>query len=89
MKYGGDGRISVMYLMPMNCTLKKVKMKEDFPCGPMVKDLPCNAVDRGSIRSWGTRDSTRHRAASPRVTTTETAKLRRSRMMKQRSECSN
>ena len=25
----------------------------DFPGGPVVKDLPCNAVDTSSIPAWG------------------------------------
>jgi len=27
----------------------------DFPGGPVVKDLPCNAVDTSSIPAWGTK----------------------------------
>ena len=52
--------------------LKKVKMR-DFPCGPMVKDLPCNAGDMCSIPGWGTEIPHATEQRSPRVTTTETA----------------
>ena len=27
----------------------------DFPGGPVVKNLPCNAEDMGSIPDWGTK----------------------------------
>ena len=27
----------------------------DFPGGPVVKNLPCNAGDAGSIPGWGTK----------------------------------
>ena len=27
----------------------------DLPDGPMVKNLPCNAKDMGSIFGWGTK----------------------------------
>ena len=26
---------------------------KDFPGGPVVKNLPCNAGDKGSIPGWG------------------------------------
>ena len=38
----------------------------DFPGGPVVKNLPCNAGDKGSIPGWGTKiphseEATAHR----------------------------
>ena len=27
----------------------------DFPGGPVIKNLPCNAGDAGSIPGWGTK----------------------------------
>ena len=27
----------------------------DFLCGPVIKNLPCNAGDMGSIPGWGTK----------------------------------
>ena len=34
---------------------QRTKQSQDFPGGPMVKNLPCNAEDVGSIPGWGTR----------------------------------
>ena len=31
-------------------------MREGFPGGPVVKDLPCNAEDTGSIPGWGAKN---------------------------------
>ena len=30
-------------------------MRWEFPGGPVVENLPCNAVDMGSIPGWGTK----------------------------------
>ena len=30
-------------------------IQRDFPGGPVVKNLPCNAEDLGSIPGWGTK----------------------------------
>ena len=35
--------------------LLKYVNKRDFPGGPVVKNLPCNAGDVGSIPGWGTK----------------------------------
>ena len=35
--------------------LKKKKVQEDFPGGPMVKTLPSKAGSRSSIPGWGTK----------------------------------
>ena len=35
--------------------LKKKIILQDFPCGPVVKNPPSNAGDRGSTPGWGTK----------------------------------
>ena len=45
----------------------------DFPGGPVVKNLPSNAGDVGSIPGWGTKIPHAAGQLIPRVTTTETA----------------
>ena len=34
---------------------KKKFLCRTFPCGPVVKNLPFNAGDTGSIPGWGTK----------------------------------
>ena len=46
-------------------SISKGKGYWDFLGGPMVKNLPCNAEDMGSIPGWGTK--------TPQATTTEPA----------------
>ena len=47
-----------------------VKLR-DFPCGPVVKHLPCNAEDVGSIPGPRTKSSHAVRQLSPQATTPE------------------
>ena len=51
--------------------LKKKKVKEDFPGGPVIKHLPCNAGDVGLIPGWGTRIPHAVEQLSPCAPTTE------------------
>ena len=46
-------------------------MPWDFPGGPVVKNLPSNAGDAGSIPGWGTKIPHAAGQASLRTTTTE------------------
>ena len=43
----------------------------DFPGGPVLKNLPYNAGDVGSIPGWGAKISHALEQLSPRVITTE------------------
>ena len=36
-------------------TIKLKQSQRDCPGGPVVKNLPCNAEDIGSIPGWGTK----------------------------------
>ena len=47
----------------------------DFPGGPVVKHLPYNAGDAGSIPGQGTRIPHAAGQLSPRATTTELVRL--------------
>ena len=52
-----------LYLKKADSKIKKVR---GFPGGPVVKNLPCNAGDTGSIPGWGTKiphseEATAHR----------------------------
>ena len=38
--------------LPHQFTVFK-KRREDFPAGPVIKNLPVNAGDTGSIPGWG------------------------------------
>ena len=44
-------------MKPTNKNKEKHSLKgyRDIPDGPVVKILPCNAQDTGSIPSWGTK----------------------------------
>ena len=44
---------------------------QDFPGGPVVKNLPCNARDASSIPGWGTKIPYAMKQLSPPATTTE------------------
>ena len=48
------------HLEPEQLHLIKIKDFGDFAGGPVVKNLPCNAVDMGLIPGWG--DKTPHAA---------------------------
>ena len=45
---------SIWEVIPFRKGLK-IQMDRDFPGGPVVKNLPCNAGDAGSIPGWGTK----------------------------------
>ena len=45
----------------------------DFPGGPVVKNMPSNAGERGLIPGWGTKIPHAARQLSPNATTTELA----------------
>ena len=47
------------------------KLTRDFPCGPVVKNLPTNAGDMGSIPGWGTKISHAMGQLSPCASTSE------------------
>ena len=49
------------------------KSRGDFPGGPVVKTLPSNAGDTGSIPSWGTKIPHAAGQLNPCATTTEPA----------------
>ena len=49
----------------------KLKVLRDFPGGPVVKNLPCNAGDASSIPGRGTKIPHAVEQLSPRATTTE------------------
>ena len=40
---------------PQRITSEDCSLPRDFPGGPVVKNLPCNAEDAGSILGWGTK----------------------------------
>ena len=50
-----------------------VKTSGDFPGGAVVKNLPSNAGDMGSIPGWGTKIPHATGQLNPRATTTEPA----------------
>ena len=43
---------------------------KDFPGGPVVKNLPCNAGDKGSIPGWGNKIPQAMEQLNPCATTT-------------------
>ena len=53
---------------PNSC---KTGAQQNFPAGPAVKNLPCNAGHAGSIPGWGTKISHAVEQLSPRSQTTE------------------
>ena len=42
-------------LSPPPCIFSIIVIPEDFPGGPVVKNLLCSAGDAGSIPGWGTK----------------------------------
>ena len=46
-------------------------MIQDFPGGPVVKNLPCNAGDMGLILGWGTKSPHAAEELSPSTPTRE------------------
>ena len=50
---------------------KEIQETEDFPGGPVVKNLPSNAGDLGSIPGQGTKIPNAVRQLSPHSTTRE------------------
>ena len=46
-------------------------MIQDFPGGPVVKNLPCNAGDMGLIPGWGTKTPHTEEELSPSIPTRE------------------
>ena len=48
-------------------------MGEDFPGGPVVKNLPCNSGDMGLISGWGTKIPHAMGKLSPGATAAEPA----------------
>ena len=46
-------------------TSRSRPLHRDFPHGPVVKNLPSDTGDIGSIPDWGTRDLTYHRTTKP------------------------
>ena len=45
---GGGGSLAILY-----SSVKNIQPRQDFPGGPVVKNLPCNAGDMGSIPGRG------------------------------------
>ena len=58
----------------------------DFPGGPVVKNLPSNAGDTGSIPGQGTKIPHATWQLSPRATTTELMRLKKRACMPQTTE---
>ena len=48
-----------------------MRKNRDFPCGSVVKNLPCNAEDTGLIPGWGTKILHAAEHLSPCTVTTE------------------
>ena len=63
-----SSRIKLHFIL----ALKKKKVgKEDFPGGPVVKNLPCSAGDVSSIPAWETGIPQASKQLSPGAATTE------------------
>ena len=58
----------------------------DSPGGPVVKNLPSNAGDVGSIPGWGTKIPHAAGQLSPRATTTELVRLNERAHVRQTTE---
>ena len=54
---------------PAFTSLGKLPSKGDFPGGPVVKNLPCNAGNTGLIPGWGTKIPHAMEQLNPRATT--------------------
>ena len=50
--------LCAVHLCKCTCSIcpTRILMREGFPGGPVVKDLPCNAEDTGSIPGWGAKN---------------------------------
>ena len=59
-----------MYVLKGHICYKSTIYFRDFPGGPVVKNLPYNAGDMGSISGWGTKFP--HAAWQLRLLTTST-----------------
>ena len=63
------------YLAPFSGLVLLIGLKEkncqDFPGGPVVKNLPCNAGDAGLILQWGTKIPPATEQLSQSTATTE------------------
>ena len=46
----GGGSLAILY-----SSVKNIQPRRDFPGGPVVKNLPCNPGDVGSIPGQGTK----------------------------------
>ena len=55
MLYSRNENISQIYLDIINFRNKFLKVNSDFPGGPVVKSLPCNAGNMGLIADQGTK----------------------------------
>ena len=70
--YPGNPKHAIgVFLEQIVTEKKKKKVKEDFPSGPVIKNLPCNAGDVGLIPGWGTRIPRAMEQLSPRASTAE------------------
>ena len=71
------------------CIMKyKTQLRREFPGGPMVKSLPCDAGDVGSIPGQRTKIPHAMKQLSPRATTRQSVcHEERSRVMQQRRPC--
>jgi len=56
--------------MIFSCEKQPIKyIWRDFPGGPVVKNLPCDAEDLGSIPGWGTKTPHAMEQLNPGTTT--------------------
>ena len=65
---GMGGRGGARQCSSLFITQGKIQRKGDFPGGPVVKNLPCNAGGRGSIPGWGPKVPHAVHSLSPRAT---------------------
>ena len=66
--------VPLPYVIPCPCPRRKVNQIPwlyDFPGDPMVKNLPANAADKGSIPGWGSKMPYAVGPLSPHATVTE------------------
>ena len=62
--------VALQYCVSVYCTTMWIR---DFPGGPVVKNLPCNAGDTGLIPGWGNKIPHTAEQLSPHITTTESS----------------
>ena len=63
-------------------TIKGMSKKDrDFPGGPVVKNLSCNAGDLGSIPGWGTKDPNTMGQISPNTEPMQACRLQLERSL--------